>query len=243
MEHSNLDYSLDFLCRLLGVIALIATAAFARTNPKATWMTIPGATLLLFGNLDRVQSLTITAGAVKADLREIRQNVEQNRDILAQIKRLAVANAKLVIRSRESGGALTVVDDNPAQDDFKAQVLMELQGLGLSAQEIDEVDQSDRDIVLAFYAYAAHRFACDSLSDQTRQQCYQAYKALTGQTGSKTPSAAQMVDFFHRYGVGVGPFESYLDDFRYYEANGHQRRPDVWHKRGEWGYGKIPSDH
>ena len=240
---SNVDLSLDILCRVLGIIALAAAALFARTRPKATWMALPGATLLLFGNLDRVQTLTITAGSVKADLREIKQNVEENLDILAQIRRLAIANAKLVIRSRESGNAVTTVDDNPAQDDFKAHVLNELRSLGLSAREIDEVDQSDRDIVLAFYAYAAHRFACDAQPDPTRQQCYKAYEALSSKTIGKTPSSAQMLDFFHQFGVTAGPFQRYLDDFKYYEANGHQRRPDAWHKRGEWGYGKTPAEH
>jgi hypothetical protein len=206
-------------------------------------MVIPGVALLLFGNVDRIQSLTVTAGSVKADLREIRQNVEENRSILTEIRRLAVANAKLVIRARESGSAITAVDDHPDEDDFKAQVLKELRYLGLSAEEIDEVDQSDRDIVLDFYAYAAQRFACDQLSDPTRQQCYQVYRALRGQNGSKTASADQMVDLFHKFGVSVGPFEPYLDDYKYYEAHGHQRRPDEWHKRGEWRFGKIPSDH
>jgi hypothetical protein len=123
MAHYDPQNFLALLCQIFGLIVLVAAAVFASRKSTAAVMAIPGVALLLFGNVDRIQSFTITAGSVKADLREIRQNVQENREILAEIRRLAVANAKLVIRARESGSALTVVDDHPAQDDFKARVL------------------------------------------------------------------------------------------------------------------------
>jgi hypothetical protein len=241
---SMVSWLVTSTCLVAGCVCLFACAVLGLFKQNVSLVTAFSAVvLLIFGNFDRIQSFTLSPGALQATIRDVDLKIDQGKKLAAEIKRLAIVNAKMVIIANESGNALVISDPFPAQDAFKAKVLNELKAMDLSPQEIDEVDQADRDIVLSFYANAAFRFASGRVPADEGKQFAQAYAALGQQEGDRPLSSAQLMELYRRFKVDERAFAPYMEDFVYYEKNGHQRSPDVWHRRGNWGFGTVSPSH
>jgi ABC-type transporter Mla subunit MlaD len=170
---------------------------------------------------------------------ELKQQLSDADRIIAQLKDFAVENAKLLIDLKENSHA--IVDSNAniyeEADAYKASVLGTLKRLNISQDKIDEVDQSDRQLVLEFYENAVFRFGSDTLhcsSEQARAAFGSDYNKLPPE---KKQSADDLVKLLEKYHLDISAVSPYLDDFRVYVAHKKQRRPDVWSQRGTWGFG------
>lgn len=147
---------------VLGAILLVACALLCmRGRKSAAFAAIPAAFLLVFGNLDRVTDLKLSPSSLEAKLT---QKISDADRIINQLKDFAVENAKLLIDVRENSHALIIenADVWAEADAYKASVLETLRRMGVSQNKIDEVHQSDSNLVLGFYEYAVFRFGSDT---------------------------------------------------------------------------------
>ena len=119
---------------------------------------VPATLLLLFGNLDQIVSFKVGAASIEAKLTE---KISDAQRILDQLNAVAVNTAKSLIQGRENSSALTANNDFPRQDAFKASIIQMLKDEGQSLAAIDEVEQSDSNVVIGFYSNAAFRFGSD----------------------------------------------------------------------------------
>lgn len=220
-----------------GFIFLIASASYCLIGKKsAAFACIPAVILLLFANLDRINSFKVGPSSVEAKLTEKLSDAE---NILDKLKKLAVATSKALIRMRESSHALIAGDaasEFSEQDAYKASILQTLKDMDLPPSVIKEVEQSDSDIVLGFYSYAAWRFGSDGFlpSEEKRQAFDKAYANLSDEQKHSPEALQRLLSGFH---VDASAFGPYMEDFIYYARNKEQRRPAVWANRERWGYG------
>lgn len=80
--------------------------------------------------------------------------------------------------------------------------------------------------MLGFYEYAFFRFGSDTLlcsGEQMRSTFDNEYKNVTPE---QRLSADQWIGLLGRYHVDVTQLAPYLDDFRFYDAEKKQRRPE-----------------
>jgi len=225
-----------YAATLIGMALLVAAGiACLRGEKIAALACVPAAMILLFANLDRVDSFKVGASSIEAKLT---QKITDAQRIIDQMRHLAVNTAKSLIQLRENSNALVTSLDFPAEDAYKATVLQSLKDMDLSADVIKEVEQSDSNVVIAFYAYAAFRFASDGFlpDEKKRREFDTAYVALSD---SQKHSPDELEALYNRFHVDGTKFASYMEDFRYYVANKEQRRKDVWARRETWGYGRT----
>jgi hypothetical protein len=206
-----------------------------RGNKSATLACIPAALLLLFGNLSQVDSFKVGVSSIEATLSA---KVTDAQRIIDQLRGLAVNTAKSLIQLRENSNALVTSIDFPAEDAYKASVVQSLKDMEIPAEAIKEVEQSDSNVVVGFYAYAAFRFASDGFlpDDKKRQEFNTAYAALSD---AQKHSPVELEALFNRFHVDGTRFSPYMEDFRYYLSNKEQRRPEEWAKRETWGFGRT----
>ncbi len=63
-----------------------------------------------------------------------------------------------------------------------------------------------------------------------------AYYKLTNAQPTKALSPDQCQELLDKIHIDTAKFAEYMEDFRYYVKAGKQRRPEVWARRGSWGY-------
>jgi hypothetical protein len=111
--------------------------------------------------------------------------------------------------------------------------------MDVPASIIREVEQSDSDLVLNFYSYAAFRFGYDGMQPASQGQAAELMKDWRAMTPQEKDSPQRMQSLLERFKIETDRFAPYMDDFRYYSENMEQRRPDEWSKRGSWGFGQL----
>lgn len=223
---------------IAGLAVLVSASIACFWRKRSAFAFIGGFLLVVFANPDRVQSLTasVSSARVEAKLRDLGSTINSAKAVLDQLKALAVNTAKSLIQLREGQNAILAssqTDEYKAQDAYKASLLQNLRNMGVSPADIKEVAQSDSNIVLAFYANAAYRWARDSLPQSQWRAFDSAYSRI-----EEPASPDEINKLLNDFRVGTPGFSSYMDDYRYYAKTLEQRRPLVWASRSAWGFGQ-----
>lgn len=199
--------------------------------------------LILCGHFAEVESVVVSPSSIQAKLRDLNANVDKSKAILEQLKALAVTTAKSLIVLREGGSGLLVgsmVDEYAEQDAFKAQLVAQLKAMEVTPAQLEEVENSDRDIVLKFYAYTTYRFARNALPATRWADFDKADSSLTRAQPRKPASALECQDLLNKFGIHTARLTEHMDDFLYYESRTRQRRPEIWAMRASWDCWKSP---
>lgn len=226
-----------FLFAALALFLAAGIGVFCRK--RAALAAIPAFLLVISANLDRIESFKASyqSAAIEAKTRELTQTIDDAKEAIRQIRELAVITGEALIDLRMNSHALIAdgTDIYKEEDEFKARVIEALKKMGLPQETLSVVSQSDRDIVINFYAYAAYRFGRDTLPEDKWKEFDAAYNSV-----AKSLSPDQCQALLERFQVDTARFADYMADFRYYVKTGEQRRPDVWAHRDAWGFGKLP---
>ena len=182
--------------------------------------------------------MKLSLTGIEAQTRELTQTIDDAKEAIRQIRELAVVTAEELIDLRENSNALLVGgpgrDEFREQDEFKARILQVLQKMRLPQEQLVAVAQSDKNVIMNFYAYAAYRFGRDALPQSKWKDIDDAYNTQAAK-GPLSPDQCQaLLDSFH---IDSAKFAEYMEDYRYYVKTGEQRRPEVWAQRESWGFG------
>jgi hypothetical protein len=193
----------------------------------------------VLGNPDRIASLKFLG--FETQTRELTKTIDDAKEAIGQIRQLAVVTAEALIDLRENSNALLVNgfarDEYREQDEFKANIIEVLKRLQLPQEQLAAVTQSDKNVVLNFYARAAYRFGRNELPQGKWNDIDKAYSELLAKQRITPDQCQKLLDSFH---IDAGKFSDYMDDFRYYVKTGEQRRPEEWANREIWGFGNLP---
>ncbi len=220
------------------------TARLKTYVPKTT-VTVAAILAVVFavlGNPDRIESLSFSPiNGFAAKTRELNKTIDDAKEAIRQIRELAVVSAETLIDLSENSNALLVEgpgqDEYKKQDERKAKILESLRKMGLPMEQVAAVTQWDKNVVMSFYANAAYRFGRDALPQSKWNDIDNAYNTLAAKQ-PLTPDQCQA--FLDSFQIDTTKFADYRDDFRYYIKTGEQRRPEVWARRGSWGFGNLP---
>jgi hypothetical protein len=116
-------------------------------------------------------------------------------------------------------------------------VIEVLKKMQLPQEQLNAVTQSDKNVVINFYARAAYRFGRDQLPQSKWNDIDGAYRVLLTNQPVTPEQCQKLLDSFH---IDTDKFSDDMDDFRYYARTGEQRRPEVWARRESWGFGNLP---
>jgi hypothetical protein len=209
---------------------------------RAALAAIPAFLLVIAANLDRIESFKASyqSAVIEAKTRELTQTIDDAKEAIRQIRELAVVTAEALIDLRLNSNALLTGapgrDEFKEQDEFKARVIEALKRMGLPQEKLTEVSQSDRNVVMTFYAYAAYRFGRDALPQSKWNEIDNAYNSQAAKQPLSPDQSEALLDSFH---IDSAKFAQYMEDYRYYVRTGEQRRPEVWAKRESWGFGNL----
>jgi hypothetical protein len=232
-----------FLLAALVLFAVAGVGLFWRA--RAALACVPAALLVFFANLDRIEHFkaSFPGSTIEAQTRELGATLGEAKATLAQLRALTIATAESLIDLKENSHYLltqSAGDQFVEQDAFKGKLLQMLKQTGMPEDQINDVEQSDRNTVMTFYAYAAYRYARNTLPNTSWREFDRAYYDLIKATPNGALSPDQTLQLFKTFRVEPGKFTEYIEDFRYYVKTGKQRRPDVWAHRGSWAYGELP---
>lgn len=232
---------MSYALTILGIAALVLAVycGFRNRGKAAGLLMMPAIVALLFGAPEGLQKFhaAFATGSLDATFQ---QKINDADKIIAQLRALAVNTAKSLIQLRENSHALLVGASNEFedQDAYKLTLLKALRDMGITDDTIKEVEKSDSNVVVSFYAYAAYRFASDGfLPDEKRRQDFdKTYQKLSAEQQRSPGQIQNLYDDFH---VDGSKFAPYMEDFRYYTERREQRRPEAWAKRETWGFGRT----
>ena len=226
---------------LLAALALFLAAGFGVFWKKgAALAAIPALLLVISANLDRIESFKASyqSAVIEAKTRELTTTIDDAKEAIRQIRELAVVAAEALIDLRENSHALVAdapgLEEYKEQDEFKAKVIEALKKMSVPPEQLATVAQSDRNVVMSLYAYAAYRFGRNALPQSKWTEIENAYYALAVKQPPSPDQCQALLDSFH---IDTAKFAEYMEDFRYYAKTGEQRRPDVWAHRENWGFG------
>lgn len=226
-------------------IIFLGIVIYRLLSPKTSHKNTPVSAVVLamfcavLGNPDRIASLKFLG--MEAQTRELTKTIDDAKEAIRQIRELGVVAAEALIDLRENSHAIIAdapgLDEYKEEDEFKAKVIEALKKMQLPPEQLAAVAQSDRNVVLSFYAYAAYRFGRSALPQSKWDEFDKAYNTLAAQ---QPPSPNQCQALFDSFHIDGARFADYMADFRYYAKTGEQRRPDVWAHRQTWGFGDLP---
>lgn len=125
--------------------------------------------------------------------RELTKTIDDAKEAIRQIRELAVVTAEELIDLRENSNALLAGgpgrDEFREQDKFTAKILEVLQKMRLPRDQLAAVGQSDKNVIMNFYAYAAYRFGRDALPQSKWKDIDNAYNT---QAAKHPPVARSM---------------------------------------------------
>jgi hypothetical protein len=105
-------------------------------------------------------------------------------------------------------------------------LLEQLKGLGLTDEQLAEVDGSDREWVMLDYAFAV--LGPLARGDDAQKKVYS--KTFDTTPGPTPADCEKLLNEFNIEDVNV---RELLKDYQYYYDTGKQRRPQVWRDRGK----------
>ncbi|MGC8478104.1 MAG: hypothetical protein ACP5NP_17270 [Acetobacteraceae bacterium] len=224
----------------IGILMLCVAGFGAIWKRHLVLVTIPAMGCLIAANIGSISSFKISPSVVEAKMQTLTATVVDARRTLRQIQQLAVLTAKSLIQLREGSNALLVDDagdEFQEQDQFKEKIVNALKGMDLPPAQIRAVENSDRQIVLSFYANAIYRFGLSQLPRGEAGKFEKDWEMLLTSARPTAPSPDQCVKLLEKYHIDSDSFSPYIRDYSYYRKTGDQRRPDVWARREQWGFG------
>lgn len=221
-----------------------ATIIYQLLSSKSSKSTSVSAVILamfcaVLGNPDRIASLKFFG--FETQTRELTKTIDDAKEAIRQIRELAVVTAEALIDLRENSNALLLSgsgrDEYREQDEFKANVIGVLKKMQLPPEQLAAVTQSDKNVVMNFYANAVYQFGRNDLPQSKWNDIDKAYSILLEKQPLTPDQCQKLLASFH---IDTAKFSDYMDDFRYYVKTGEQRRPEVWANRESWGFGNLP---
>ena len=153
----------------------------------------------VLGNPDRIASLKFLG--MEAQTRELTKTIDDAKEAIRQIRELGVVAAEALIDLRENSHAIIAdapgLDEYKEEDEFKAKVIEALKKMQLPPEQLAAVAQSDRNVVLSFYAYAAYRFGRSALPQSKWDEFDKAYNTLAAQQPPSPNQCQALFDSFH----------------------------------------------
>lgn len=232
---------MTYALTILGMVTLAVAVhcAFHNRGKAAGLLMMPAIVALLFGAPEGLLNFhaAFASGSLDATFQQKIDNAEK---IITQLRLLAVNTAKSLIQLRENSHAVLIDGSNEfaEQDAYKASLINSLRDMGIAPETIRQVEQSDSNVVVQFYSYAAFRFASDGFlpDEKRRQQFDRAFQSLSAE---QQHSPDQIQKLYDRFQVNGTKFAPYMEDFRYYVERKEQRRPEAWAVRETWGFGRT----
>jgi hypothetical protein len=166
-------------------------------------------------------------------MREAKEVVNEAKTALDGLRTLGAITGKALIKlttSEGRWGGRPVAD----RDAERAYLVASLRSLGLSEEELADVDAGDRPWVIIDYVHGI--FDGWGRGRQATEEQQDAYKQWerTWNTGleRQTPEeCGRMMDVLQ---INNPERRELLEDYRHYVKTGKHRRPDVWAKRDTW---------
>lgn len=180
---------------------------------------------LFAANLDRVVSIKASLSGFEATTREAKIVIDQAKATVKSLRELAVATASFQVDMLAAAGRFAGGGTIARKDAQKSHLLERLKELGLTDEQLAEVDRADREWVMIDYAFALLQ-PLNVGNDPEKQKAYgEAFSA----THPLTPDECK--NLLDRFGIDDQTILDLLEDYRYYFKTGKQRRPDVWKSR------------
>lgn len=189
---------------------------------------VGAALAFLTGNFDRIEVFKAGMTGFEARTREARAVVDQATATASSLHELAVATAafqvEMLAASGRFGGAGTVAE----KDEQKAKLIDRLTGLGLTIEQLNEVEGADKKWVMVDYTIEIIRRA--SINSASKK--LDAFRKSQNEKGAFSPEECKkMLIDLH---VDDNKTQEILADYEYYHSTGKQRRPEIWRDRGNW---------
>jgi hypothetical protein len=226
----------SILFNLLGAALIVLIIYIVYRDPRSfgspTVLLASAALCLFFANLDRVESLKASLSGFEAKTREAQAVVDQAKATVASLRELAVATASFQVDLLAAAGRFGGGGTPARKDEQKAHLLERLKGLGLTNEQLAEVDSADREWVMIDYTIELLR----PLRGANNPRIPEPYNTTLAEKGALTPE--QCGGLLREFHVDDDHTKELLEDYKYYYETGKQRRPDVWRDRGNWRNGK-----
>ena len=204
-------------------------------GPEHSWWQSLLIALVLFviGNASRLVKFSVSLTGVSA---ELRQAVREARDLMPELRRLAITALRGTLGNALSAGRTGSSIANTEYDRMRADVLAVVKSLHGSPADIEFILAAERPWVLVDYSLGIRRRAQRLVSpehdtewDKFRRQ---------DSSGLKKASAAELRAILERINAIDEELRELLEDFAHYERTGEQRRPEAWARRDQWMRGE-----
>lgn len=235
LDTSNWDWDLIKDVGFNGLaIIFFAIVIFSLLPPKAQEkkknVSVSAVILAMFcavlGNPDRIATLKFLG--FETQTRELTRTINDAKATVASLRALAVATAVFQVDLLAASGRIGGGGTPERKDEQKAHLLERLKALGLTDDQLADVDRADRDWVMRDYMIAL----LQPLNTRDDPAKVAAYAKAFGNNEALTPDECQnLLSEFH---IDDDKTRELLKDYKYYYDTGKQRRPDVWRNRGDW---------
>lgn len=216
----------------LGAILLILMVYLPlrrRSRVSDSLVALGGAALaLFFGNLDQIDSMKVSSSGFEAKTREMQGVIDDAKATVASLHALAAMTAALQVDLLAAEGRWTAETTILHKDEQKARLLTRLKALGLTDEELAEVDRADRAWVIRDYVIAVLKPLNDAI-DPTKVAAY-----TTAFYAADPPTPDECAALLQQFHVDDEKIKGLLEDYRYYFETNKQRRPEVWRNRWSW---------
>ncbi|MDB5401251.1 MAG: hypothetical protein JWQ55_3269 [Rhodopila sp.] len=228
-EGKIINIGVSIVLNLLGATLIIVIMRVVYRDPSffgSPTVLLVGAVLcFFFANLDRIETLKAGSSGFEAKTREVQAVVDEAKATVASLRELAVTTASFQVDLLAAAGRFGGGGTAARKDGQKAHLLERLKGLGLTDEQLAEIDRPDREWVLFDYTIAV----LQPLNVSNDPQKAKAYASAFTKGGGLTP--AECENLLNEFHVDDDNTKGLLKDYQYYYDTGKRRRPDVWRNR------------
>jgi hypothetical protein len=212
----------------LGLLALIGYVLYRDPRRIGGSAVALGAAALSFsfGNIDKIESLTASASGFNVKTREVQTVINDAKDTIGLLRKLAVATAGLQVKMLAAEGRLQGPASLLGKDAQKEELLRELKSIGLTDEELAKVSAADSPWVKWDYVIAILQ-PVNYNTDKAEIAAYT--KAYNRFTNPLSPEECEEV--LNEFHANTEQTKALIDDYTYYLRFGKQRRPEVWSQR------------
>ena len=217
-----------FCLSMAGIITGFIFAYFG--DHQAMWAGIVvGIFFQFLFHIDRIESFKFSLQSVEAKTRDMitkAENTLSELQILAQY--VAEISLSLVKRQGRLGGY-----DDDEKEEIREKILDTLKQIGIN-------EKTMQDVLIEWYKiddfdYAHYILGGSKIPETKVREKIAKWNSLRNGNFKNIPTPETLRQFLIETMLTNDGIEGYLEDYEYFKKFRKHRRPEVWHKRVNWG--------
>jgi hypothetical protein len=232
---TTFDWIIHALIAIVLVVVIVLAFTQSGTGQATTALFVFLLALLLVLRQGRLATVKLNREGFEATMAEVREATKgaekATREVKEFMKITAAAVLGLVKRTGRDGGYS--YDD---KEKIRREYLANLREMGLSTEEIEEIDKKSGWHELVTVDYIGHILGGRYFRDVwwTDPEAWPEVLGLWNRLGPNLATPDELEAFLTKHHRLTDQGRELIKDYRYYLEHHEQRRPDVWAKRDEW---------